>query len=384
MPPRLSEDSRPAGGSDPEFEFVTRPRRIPWEGRSLLVAGLACGWAALGAAAGDWVRPHGGEVMPRSPMASMEPVPARRIRIVIEGGEPLPAPAIMAAVEPAPAPVAPTPAPPAPSRLVKVSDPEPIPEVEPKPKPAPKPKPKPAAAKPAPPKAAPVRVAKREKPEPKPEPAPARRAEPKGAAAKRVAKAEPPAPQPKPAKAKAATRLAQAEPLRRTPVPTATGKRPAKAAPAPAARPAPARVILIKATKAAPSLDLDALAKSLAPRAKATPPRPKAAEAPAKPAPAKAAAAPRKPDCTEAPSQAAALLCANPSLAAADRRLARAFDRAVAAGAPTGRLRRQQARWLAAREAAAEEAPWELDSIYAERIAELDDQARLARTDEER
>lgn len=88
--------------------------------------------------------------------------------------------------------------------------------------------------------------------------------------------------------------------------------------------------------------------------------------------------APEKPRC-HAGSRAEALLCENPQLAAADRRLARAYREAAEAGAPEWRLRRQQNRWLAARERAAEEAPWAVAEVYDARIAELEDEAALAR-----
>lgn len=88
--------------------------------------------------------------------------------------------------------------------------------------------------------------------------------------------------------------------------------------------------------------------------------------------------APEKPRC-HAGSRAEALICENPQLAAADRRLARAYREAAEAGAPEWRLRRQQNRWLAARERAAEEAPWAVAEVYDARIAELEDEAALAR-----
>jgi uncharacterized protein YecT (DUF1311 family) len=73
---------------------------------------------------------------------------------------------------------------------------------------------------------------------------------------------------------------------------------------------------------------------------------------------------------------AAALVCADPSLGAADRRLNRAYRQAEAAGVSAGELRRQQQRWLVARAAAAREAPWAVQDVYQARIAELEDMTR--------
>ncbi|MDB5426267.1 MAG: hypothetical protein JWR43_242 [Phenylobacterium sp.] len=77
----------------------------------------------------------------------------------------------------------------------------------------------------------------------------------------------------------------------------------------------------------------------------------------------------------------AALVCADPSLGAADRQLARAYQGARAAGVPDAQLQRQQQRWLAARSAAAREAPWAVHDVYLARIAELNGQAHDAHGD---
>ena len=74
-----------------------------------------------------------------------------------------------------------------------------------------------------------------------------------------------------------------------------------------------------------------------------------------------------------------ALVCADPSLGAADRQLTRAYQDARNAGVPDVQLQRQQQRWLAARSAAAREAPWAVHDVYLARIAELNGQAREAR-----
>jgi hypothetical protein len=76
-----------------------------------------------------------------------------------------------------------------------------------------------------------------------------------------------------------------------------------------------------------------------------------------------------------------ALVCADPNLGAADRQLARAYQGARAAGVPDGQLQAQQQRWLAARSAAAREAPWAVRDVYMARIAELNGLARDAHGD---
>ena len=76
-----------------------------------------------------------------------------------------------------------------------------------------------------------------------------------------------------------------------------------------------------------------------------------------------------------------ALVCADPSLSAADRQLARAYQGARAAGVPEVQLQRQQQQWLAARSAAAREAPWAVRDVYLARIAELNGQTKDAHGD---
>ena len=84
-----------------------------------------------------------------------------------------------------------------------------------------------------------------------------------------------------------------------------------------------------------------------------------------------------RPRCASA-DPGAALVCADPSLGAADRQLARAYRQAQAAGVSDERLQRQQQRWLAARSAAAREAPWAVRDVYVARIAELNGMAQEA------
>jgi hypothetical protein len=69
----------------------------------------------------------------------------------------------------------------------------------------------------------------------------------------------------------------------------------------------------------------------------------------------------------------------DPGLGAAERQLNRAYQDARAAGVPAAELQRQQQHWLAARSAAAREAPWAVHDVYLARIAELNGQAREAR-----
>jgi colicin import membrane protein len=73
-----------------------------------------------------------------------------------------------------------------------------------------------------------------------------------------------------------------------------------------------------------------------------------------------------------------AIVCADPALGAAERQLNRAYQDARAAGVPDAQLQHQQQRWLAARSAAAREAPWAVHDVYIARIAELNGQAREA------
>lgn len=79
------------------------------------------------------------------------------------------------------------------------------------------------------------------------------------------------------------------------------------------------------------------------------------------------------------PDPGEAIVCADSRLGARDRQLQEAYRTAEAAGVPATALRRQQSRWLAARAAAAREAPWAVEDVYVARISELKDQTRDAR-----
>ncbi|MES2894820.1 MAG: lysozyme inhibitor LprI family protein [Pseudomonadota bacterium] len=76
-------------------------------------------------------------------------------------------------------------------------------------------------------------------------------------------------------------------------------------------------------------------------------------------------------DCRRARSQAEEMICSDPALAAADRQLARAFQRALRAGAPYDELRGEQDDWLEIREDAARRSPRAVASVYDQRIEEL-------------
>lgn len=78
------------------------------------------------------------------------------------------------------------------------------------------------------------------------------------------------------------------------------------------------------------------------------------------------------PDCSGARSPAEAMVCADPDLARADRRLARAFRAAARSGMPLGQLRAEQDDWLDIREDAARHSPRAVAQIYEQRIEELE------------
>jgi uncharacterized protein YecT (DUF1311 family) len=80
-------------------------------------------------------------------------------------------------------------------------------------------------------------------------------------------------------------------------------------------------------------------------------------------------------DCATARPGAEQAVCSDPTLAAADRRLARAYRHALAAGVDPESLRREQSDWLAIREDAARRSPTALSRVYAQRINELEDMA---------
>lgn len=106
----------------------------------------------------------------------------------------------------------------------------------------------------------------------------------------------------------------------------------------------------------------------------------------APPAPVEQAAEPAAPpartvarpsfDCRFPHSPAEQMVCTDPQLAAADRRMSQAYRDALNAGVPEQVLDRQQAAWMAAREDAARNGPAAVADVYGERIAELQGMAR--------
>ncbi|HEX8233630.1 MAG TPA: lysozyme inhibitor LprI family protein [Caulobacteraceae bacterium] len=78
-------------------------------------------------------------------------------------------------------------------------------------------------------------------------------------------------------------------------------------------------------------------------------------------------------NCRYARSQSERLVCADGRLASYDRRLNRAFNRAVRNGVSYRELRREQDRWLRARENAARVDPDAVENVYRSRIAELEE-----------
>ncbi|HEY8573702.1 hypothetical protein [Phenylobacterium sp.] len=76
-------------------------------------------------------------------------------------------------------------------------------------------------------------------------------------------------------------------------------------------------------------------------------------------------------NCRYARSRSEQLVCGDSELAMLDRRLNRAFDRAVGSGIPYRELRREQDDWLSIREDAARRSPEAVASVYRQRIREL-------------
>lgn len=84
-------------------------------------------------------------------------------------------------------------------------------------------------------------------------------------------------------------------------------------------------------------------------------------------------------DCRTARTLADQMVCVDPALAQADRRMAQAYRGALSSGVAYPALARDQARWLAAREAAAKTSPEALASLYEARIAQLSPNENPAR-----
>lgn len=76
-------------------------------------------------------------------------------------------------------------------------------------------------------------------------------------------------------------------------------------------------------------------------------------------------------NCRFSQSRAEQMICDDPDLAAADRRLNDAYEQAIASGVPRRALRQEQDRWLSIRDEAAKDSPRAVAQAYAQRIAEL-------------
>ena len=81
-------------------------------------------------------------------------------------------------------------------------------------------------------------------------------------------------------------------------------------------------------------------------------------------------------DCRRAASYAEEMVCSDPALAAADRHLARAFQRAVRLGVPYDLLQSEQNTWMMVRVEAARRSPRAVAAIYDQRIEQLNAMAR--------
>jgi hypothetical protein len=354
----------PSSSSDEPSPKSARP------GRGFLLAGVATA-ALMGVSLGLWARPAMSErqrALP--PVEAPRPATARTLQIVLDDtpaplGAPIellprsaetpraapperPAQELLAPVRPA-------------NGLVRVQtiEAEPV-EAPPPPKAIhrPEPTPKPAARKLA--ESKPVKVKAVAAPKARPPKLEKLKAVQKAKpAVSKVAKADP-----KPARAK--VHLAKVDrPQKPARIEKAAVKRPAKLSPlaqrtalhAAAAKPKPPKAQKAKLETKKPK----ALRPPVQKVAQKT--KPKAAPVQAlKPArgagPLRVAKAPPRPDT---------------AIRDADRRLTRAYSSARAAGVPDWQLRKQQARWEAARASAAREAPWAVHDVYLARIAELHD-----------
>lgn len=340
-------------------------------GRGLLLAGVAAA-ALMGVGLGLWARPAMSErQMALPPVEAPRPAPARTLQIVLDDS---PAP-LGAPIEVLPAsPIRPQAAPPelrepeplAPVRpaagLVRVQTIEPQPvEPAPPPKVLRKPEPKAAPHKIAAPK--PIKIKAATAPKAKPPKLEKVKVVEKVKARPAVAKAAKADPKP----VKASVRLAKVE---RHEKPARIGKvevkrsarlnglahaveriAPHKAAAIP--KPQKAKLETKKPKAAKPHVE------KVVQKAKPAPAAPVRALKPAKGAgPLRIAKAQPRPDT---------------AIRDADRQMSRAYSTARAAGVPDWQLRKQQARWEAARASAAREAPWAVHDVYLARIAELHD-----------
>ncbi|ACG76567.1 hypothetical protein PHZ_c0153 [Phenylobacterium zucineum HLK1] len=191
-----------------------------------------------------------------------------------------------------------------------------------------------------------------------------------------VREAPPPAPmQPVTASSAATVPVEVAQPAPPPEAPAPAGKlevlpaEMAKAAETRAVRAAPARPVRAVHVPAKTTDEPREIAAPIAPP-RVRPPEPA-------PTPVRVSAPAPRPsfDCRYAGTRSERMVCGDPRLAGLDRRLDRAFERAVAAGIPYRELRAEQDDWLAIREDAARHSPDAVESVYRQRIAELDDLA---------
>lgn len=98
----------------------------------------------------------------------------------------------------------------------------------------------------------------------------------------------------------------------------------------------------------------------------------------AKPVAVDASAVERTEACQGASTAAEVMVCNDPDLARADRRLNRAYRAAARSGVPLGQLRAEQDDWLEIREDAAERSPRAVAQVYDQRIEELEAMAAAA------
>jgi uncharacterized protein YecT (DUF1311 family) len=377
-------------------------------GHGRLVAAGVLGALILGVGLGLWARPVDPAVVAAREAAARPTGPIPGIQIVVDDTPaPIGLPLEVLPAESYPAIEAPRPAPPsmaepviprrAPSGLMRVDAPV---AVEPLLAPPEKVEPRPVAKPPA-----------KAKAKPKAEPRPKTLKIAKASSAKKaktkptqVAKAKPPKVEKKaPARADGGAKpvkLAKVKP--KTPkkleqaraskgskiekVQTAEAK-PRRLAMARVAK-APPRKLKVQVVKVAPRkpVRLAEAKTKVKPRAgrpsKLKVERASAARPPARAKPAQRGTGPMriaKADACASPDAGEALVCGDRRLGARDRQLQRAYRDAEAAGVPTSALRRQQARWVAARAAAAREAPWAVEDVYEARLSELSDLTRDAR-----
>ena len=128
------------------------------------------------------------------------------------------------------------------------------------------------------------------------------------------------------------------------------------------------------------SPDLARAAAASTPTPPAEPAEPVEFDAPA-PAPEAAQRRPERRedasfDCEQATSDAEEMVCSDPALAAADRHLARAYQRALRLGVPYDLLQAEQNNWMAIREQAARHSPRAVAALYDQRIEQLNAMTR--------